>query len=239
MADMNVRQQEIVVPPEAGQARGPHEQRRRRTTKVIAGASTTEAIVGAGAAVLAIVGLAGIFPTAMAPIAAIAVGAALLSEGAAAAAQYSELMSRSNGSRYEGASPGAGMSTQMFGGIAGVTLGVLALLGIAPFALLSIAVIVFGASILLGTAAPMQVETMVERHHEQEPHPVAQQAVQAAEGGRVLVGIASAVLGILVLTGVGDPLTLTLSALLTVGAAEFLGGSTLGARLGMALRSNR
>lgn len=239
MADMNVRQQEIVVPPEAGPVRGRQEQRRRRTAKVIAGASTTEAIVGAGAAVLAIVGLAGVWPTYMAAIAAIAVGAALLSEGAGAAAQYSELMTRSNGSHYEKAVTGTGMSTQMFGGLAGVTLGVLALLGIAPMTLLSVSVIVFGASVLLGTAAPMEVESMVERRYETEPHPIAQQAVQAAEGGRVLVGIASAVLGILVLTGVGDPMILILSALLTIGAAEFLGGSTLGARLGMALRSNR
>lgn len=240
MADTNARQQEIIRPPEAAPSPGPQEQKRERIAKVMTGASTTEALVGAGAVVLTILGLIGIFPTYMAAVASIAVGAALLSEGAGITAQYSELMSRMNGSRYETAQVGGGMTTQMLGGLAGISLGILALVGIAPEVLLPVAAIVFGGTILLGSTAPLQVESAVDRGPmESASQHRAHEAVQAAEGSRMLVGLGSAVLGILVLAGVGAAGTLTLVALLGIGAAELLGGSALGARMGMVLRSAR
>ena len=52
------------------------------------------------------------------------------------------------------------------------------------------------------------------------------------------MGLGSVVLGILVLANVGAPLILTLVALLGLGAAELIGGSALGARMGLALRAH-
>src|SRR5689334_292589 len=64
-----------------------------RTVKVLAGASLSEAAVACGAGVLAILGLVGVAPTLMAPIAVIAIGASLLVEGAGFAARISQLRS--------------------------------------------------------------------------------------------------------------------------------------------------
>ena len=54
--------------------------------------------------------------------------------------------------------------------------------------------------------------------------------VQASAGVMTMVGIATAVLGILALLGVGPALTLTLVALLCVGASLVLAGGALTAR---------
>lgn len=219
----------------------PERGKERRIAKVMTGVSSTEALVGAGATVLGILGLVGIWPFYMAAVATIVIGAALVIEGAGIAAQYRNIMSQMNGSRYERAELGGGATNQTLGGLAGITLGILALVGVVPSTLLPVAVIVFGSAIVLGATAPRELESAVERyeryrHTESESRHVAHEAVQATEGTQVLVGLGSIVLGILVLTDVGAPAILILVALLSIGAAEFLRGSALGSRMGLALR---
>lgn len=200
----------------------------RETSEVILAGSATEAIAGAGAVVLSILGLLGVAPTIMAAIATIAVGAALIIEGGSIAARLSRF---SNGRQK---AVGSGITTETFGGVAGVTLGILALVGIAPFTLMPIAAIVMGAAILIGAGATQQVEQAIhERGYGGE---AMHQVVDTSIGARVLVGLGVATLGVLVLVGVGAPVSLTLIAMLALGAAELLFGSALGARVANVMR---
>jgi len=206
---------------------------REETARVVMGGSSVESLGGIGAMALAILAIVGVLPFYLASIATIAAGAALLVEGGAVAARFSEL-------RFETASResvqlaelGGGMTTEMLGGIAGVALGILALVGVAPLTLLSIAVLGFGGTLLIGSGLTARLNNVIlhswsgdERHRE-----IAREAVRTAAGAKVLVGIGSTTLGILALTGV-SPLVLSQAALIGIGATILFGGSSLAGRM--------
>jgi hypothetical protein len=90
---------------------------------------------------LAIVGLAGVFQSTMAAIAAIILGASILNESGIHLAGFR---------RYFALPMEEEAGTKILGGIAGIVLGILALLGVAPLSLLSVAIIVFGGAFFLG-----------------------------------------------------------------------------------------
>lgn len=203
--------------------------------ELLAAGSAVEAIGGAAAAVLAILGLAALFPMTLAAVATIAVGAALLAEGAAIAARFARVVGEAGETRREEAELGGGMSAEFVGGATGITLGLLALLAVAPVTLTSVAVIVFGGALLLGSGANWRVSSALGTGDTQRGEEVARQAVSAASGAQVLVALASAVLGILALVGIASE-TLVLVALLSVGTTIVLSGSALTARLATLLR---
>lgn len=207
-------------------ARGPT----TATAKAVTSVSVTEAIAGAAAAVLGVLGLLGVLPVYMAAIAAIAVGAAFMIEGVGITARLNRLRDELDGGRYEIAGAGAGLAVETLGGAAGVTLGVLALLGIAPWVLIPAAAIVFGGTMLIGAGASQEIEELVNRRviGDRELH----QTVAATQGARILTGLGAGTLGILVVAGVASPVVLTLVALLALGAAEFLFGAAFGTRMG-------
>ena len=188
------------------------------------GGSSLELIGGAGAVVLAIIGLAGYWPLYMAAIATIAIGGALLAHGAAASARVaSTLRDISGRDRVE---LGSGLGGEVLGGAAGVTLGILALVGIAPMVLLSVAAIVVGGAILIGAPAQPNLPGVRGSH----------QAIEGTSGAMALAGAGAVVLGILALLKVGPVLTLVMVAMLAVGGALFLEGSALTARFARRLQ---
>jgi hypothetical protein len=95
-----------------------------------------------------------------------------------------------------------------------------------PTILLPVSAIVFGGSLLLGGAAQPELSAIAGPANRTS----IQGAVEASGGIMVLVGIASAVLGILALLDVGPVITLALVALLCVGGALFFAGGALAAR---------
>ena len=111
---------------------------RRFWTELSAGMGT-EALVGAGAVILAIVGLAGLEAFYMAAIATIAVGAAFLLEGAVLMAKQAE-MTTSEGT--------PSLSAELLGGAVGIVLGILALVGVVPTILLAVALLVYGVHVI-------------------------------------------------------------------------------------------
>jgi hypothetical protein len=189
--------------------------------RMAATGSGAEAIAGAGALVLAILGLAGIFPLILAPIAVIAAGAAFLFQGAAVAARHRRLAFEAGGG---GVEIEAGMSAEMLGGLAGITLGILALIGIETVPLLAISAIVFGGALLFGSPA-------IYRASRAEPEVpildiIARETAAGAAGAQALIGIGAIALGILALVGI-IPQTLVLVSVLSVGAAALLSGGAL------------
>ena len=189
--------------------------------RMAATGSGAEAIAGAGALVLAILGLAGLLPMILASVAVIAAGAAFLFQGAAVAARHRRLALEAGGGDVE---IEAGMSAEILGGLASITLGILALIGIETIPLLAISAIVFGGTLLFGSPA-------VYRASQAEPEVrildvIARQTAAGAAGAQAFIGVGALTLGILALIGL-VPETLILVAVLTVGAAAMLSGGAV------------
>jgi hypothetical protein len=204
-----------------GAGLGEHE---RHGLRFAANGAMGEAACGMCAIVLAIIGLAHPDWIRLASIATIVVGAALVFEGALAAAR----MSAPHESH-------AVISTEFLGGIAGVILGILAILGIAPSILVAVAVIVFGASLIVGSIASNRFHSLHTAAGSSDEGPQfvpLPELTFAASGAQALVGLAAAVLGIIALLDrETDNFTLSLVALLVVGAAVVLMSTEIARRM--------
>jgi hypothetical protein len=210
-----------------------------KSAEVITGGSMVEAVCGVAAVVLAILGLAGLMPIHLVAVATIALGAALVFEGGAIAARYSKLLGETVGSRQVTAAEfGGGMTAELLGGLAGIVLGILALLNVYPLELTAVAAIVFGGALLVGSGSTGRLNALViegwyDLHD--TARRVAREAVSAAAGAQVLAGLAGAILGILALVGT-NTLTLTLVALLCLGASGLLSGAAVSSKMLSMLR---
>jgi hypothetical protein len=123
---------------------GTHESVTEARSSLVMGGSLLEGFGSIATIALAIVGLAGVFSPTMAAIAAIVLGAATMVEGGAFGVKAAQLSASTGETRYfEGA-----FGADFQGGLATVVLGILALLGVAPLTLLSVAVIALGATFL-------------------------------------------------------------------------------------------
>jgi hypothetical protein len=185
--------------------------------------SVAEAVGGGAAVVLAILGLLGLLPLTFNAIAAIALGAALLLGGAALARRYTHMVPVATVSRARQEVAGA-LGLQAIAGVAAIVLGILALLRIDSLQLLGVTAIVLGAALLAGGGALARLARSARWLRGEAD------TAYATGGWEALVGIGAVVLGILALTG-HAPLTLTLIAMLSVGAAILAGGTVLAARL--------
>jgi hypothetical protein len=190
--------------------------------KTIATGASAEVIAGAAAVVLAIVGLAGMFPMMLAAIGVIVAGVAFLFEGAAVASRYFTILKETTPQhelRFE-----TGLSAEIVGGLAGIVLGILALVGVVPLALLAISAIVFGGALLFGSPTVLRVGRA-------EPGApvsdyIARETAAGAAGAQALIGVGVATLGILALVGL-VPQTLVLVSVLAVGGSALLTGGAL------------
>ena len=110
--------------------------------------------------------------------------------------------------------------------IAGIVLGVLALLGISQTTLLSAAVITFGVTLLLTSGEAAWLHSFGAKDSEMMRQ-LMRFMTSAASGAQVLVGLASLVLGILGLVGVGS-LMMVLVGVLVIGVSILLRSSAVG-----------
>jgi len=206
----------------------------RHAIETILGGSLVGGIVAAAAAVLAIVGLAGIYPLWLDSIAAIALGIAFLFEGAAIVARMSELLREVTESKVEMAELGTGTTAETLAGFAGVALGILALLTIVPGVLLSIAAIVFGAAMILGAGATVRINDLAMDFRQPDQHPmarnVAREAIRASTGLQILAGLGAVVLGIIGLATIYR-LDLSLVAMLIVSVTFLLTDTAIAGRM--------
>jgi hypothetical protein len=176
--------------------------------------------------------LAGLYPTLLVAIATICVGGGLILKGLALAARSRSLIHELSGDTTTLAELGGGMSAEMLGGAAGIVLGILALVSVAPSTLLSVAAIAMGGSLLFGAAAESPLGNLPDRP---AAHALARDMVYAAASSQLLVGAGAAVLGILALIGY-VPLTLQLVAMLSIGGAALLTGAAASGRMFAAFR---
>lgn len=209
----------------------------RTSARYLSAGSVVEAVAGTGTVALAILALTGALPMALAAIGTIAVGAGLLVEGAAIAGRFDELLKETETAHLAHRALGSGMAAESVGGVAGIVLGILALLSVDPMVLLPVAMIGFGAAFLVGSGASRDLnELVLDDQAPERKRRVTREAVAVANGGQLLLGIGALTLGILAVLGVA-PLTLTLVGLIAVGAAAMFAGTALSVRLRLNLGS--
>ena len=191
-----------------------------------------DAIGGIATMVLAIVALAGVASATISAIATIVFGAALLIQGGAMLSEYSHIIFPTGAANPSADQfGGSSLSAVFLVGAAGVVLGVLALLSIAPATLTAIGVIAFGSALVLSSNSVRQLYVLkawaaraagpqVGREF------IAGEMTASSAGVQTLSGLTAIVLGILAVAG-HDPAVLTLVALLVLGATVVLTGSTL------------
>lgn len=191
-----------------------------------------DAIGGIATIVLAIVALTGTHPEVILPIAVIVFGAALLIQGGTLLSEYDSTMSPAGAA---GASPEqfggvGGLSTLFLVGVAGIVLGILALLGIATSTLCAISAIAFGTALLLSSNAVRHLSMLPTSYRTQAPRAGAEllagEMASSSASVQMLAGLAAVVLGVLAVAGVNQTV-LTLAALIVLGSAIILTGSAL------------
>jgi len=197
------------------------------TSEVASYGGFVDALGGIATIVLAMIGLAGVKTIDLLSIATVVFGAALLIQGGAMLSEYAGIEVAENGT----GSGGGGLASLFGVGVAGIVLGVLALLGVRPPILNSVAVIAFGGALIFSASSVWTLltsrsvaarfearNTMLQR--------VAAEIAGGSSGVQAMAGLAVIVLGILAVAGIYTEV-LALVALLFAGAAIVMTGSTL------------
>jgi hypothetical protein len=191
-----------------------------------------DALGGVATIVLAIVALAGINTSVMVPIAVIVFGAALLIQGGTLLSEHARILFPSEEAGAVGIEQfsGGNLSAVFLVGASGIVLGVLALLGIAPATLTAVAIIAFGAALVMTSNSVRELyiarRTMMRTGAHSGTELVAGEMASGSAGVQLLAGLTAVVLGILAVAGTNPPI-LILSALIVLGATVLLSGSTL------------
>jgi hypothetical protein len=183
------------------------------------GEPLAEAIGGVVTVVLAILGLAHIVPNYLVPIAVIVFGAVLMTHGATLMSEYSQV-ARANAAVHVS----GGVSAVFLAGAAGIVLGILALLGIEATALTAIAVIAYGAVLVLSANSSLHLHALRTIRTEGQPEMVGEDILTGSGGFLAMTGLSAVVLGILALAGF-DPAILVLVSLLAMGATIVFTGT--------------
>lgn len=185
-----------------------HVERREFATDAEPFGLLTEGAAGVAVIVLAIVALAGISTGALASIAAIVIGAGLMVQAMNSAAERFKSVGMTTAGTTTMVSQrvelGGDVLVDCLCGLAGIILGILALVGIGSGALLSAALIVYGGALLMGGAASAWSPGMF-----------------ATGGMEMLIGLAAIVLGIVSVLMTGASV-LVLVGFLAIGAALLL-----------------
>jgi hypothetical protein len=186
----------------------------------------TELLLACGVVVLSILGLAGVFRNDLAAIAVIGLGVVLGCQGANVVLRYTELLYEAGATaNARSAEVSRGITAEFLAGVAGIVLGILALLQVVPMTLMSAAVITYGGTLLLTSSESVWVTPLGKENE------LVQQLMRsmgtAVAGAQVLVGLAAVVLGILGLVSI-VPITMILVALLAIGASMLLRSSFVG-----------
>lgn len=182
----------------------------------------TEGAAGIAAVVLAVIALAGVSVGILASIATIVIGVGLMVQAFNSAAESSRMAQAA-----AGADVGGEVMVDCLCGVAGIVLGILALIGISTAHLVPGALIVFGGALLLGGAISLRPRNISIASPGTEPRIVSFQGSAAAGGMEILIGIAAIVLGILALILVAPAAgILALVGLLAVGVALLLVSAT-------------
>jgi hypothetical protein len=167
----------------------------------------TEGTAGVAVIVLAVIALAGVSAHVLASIAAIVIGVGLMVQAFNSAAERAKAMTRDTAAA-QMTEFGSEVLVDFVSGLAGIVLGILALVGTGATHLLPAALIIYGGGLLMSGAVGAR-----------SPGSFTASAME------VLLGLAAIVLGILSVLMAGSPV-LVLVGFLVVGTALLLVSAT-------------
>jgi hypothetical protein len=207
----------------------PHE---KATLRATAGKSFAETVISGAVVVVAILGLAGLFPGVLLAVATIGIGAAFLMQGGAISARIKRILRENFGENSTVADVGSGVSAEVVGGLIGIVLGILALAGVMPATLVAIASLTYGGALILSSDAMARINNQVVEMgaRSEAAKRLAHEALSVSSGVQLLVGLGAITLGILALIGI-NPAVLLLVSMLGLSAADLLSGTALGGRM--------
>lgn len=185
----------------------------------------SEGAAGIAAIVLSVIALAGISPAVLASITTIVIGVGLMVQAFNSAAGSSRGLAAGAAAAAPMTDVGGETMVDFFTGIAGVILGVLALVGINTPHLIPAALIVFGGGLLLSGAIEMRPKYAPIVTPGGQTQLIPTQGAAATGGMEVMVGIAAIVLGILSLIFMTS-WVLVLVGFIAVGAALLMVSAT-------------
>lgn len=201
-----------------------------------------DAIGGIATIVLAIIALTGEHPEVILSVAVIVFGASLLVQGGTMLSEYAGVIFPAGSATASSEQYGVGsLSTLFLVGVAGIVLGILALLGLQTAILTAAAVIAFGAALLLSSnsvrnlymlqssasrSAAARAGSELTGTPRAGTELLAGEMASGSAGIQMLAGLAAIVLGILSVVGINQNV-LMLAALIVLGATVILTGSAL------------
>ena len=198
---------------------------------VLESGNTSVVLAAIAAAVLSIIGLAGILPIILVSAAAIAIGVSLVLAGIAEAAERRKILGETVGGRITSSGMFTlSLSTETLAGIASIVLGILSLLKIKPEILLGADTITLGVAFIAMCIAEARENEKKLAGDVTNKHRVSYMTTKAAIDLQFLVGLAVITLGILAIIGIA-PVTLILVAFLAGGVSLAFSGSALDVRL--------
>ncbi len=203
-----------------------------RSVRVVRNDSWAEGIVGGCVVVLTIIGLLNIRPDLMLAVAVIAMGTAFLLEGEGISKRVSRLLAKLSKGSLQDEQPRVGVTAEFIAGVSGIALGFLAFLGLYPLVMVPAAVILYGSALVFGSGLTARLNDL-ENESFGEPScfkRVVCEAMSAASGVELALGLSAGILGIVALTGM-EAVRTSLAALLIVGAGSFLNGAAIVARI--------
>jgi hypothetical protein len=188
---------------------------------MVARGSAVESFVGLGAAVVAILALIGVLPITLLCIATIALGAAFVIESGAVIRRAAYIFHETGEAGREWAASMGGLTIESIGGLAGISLGILALIGL-PDILLPIALISMGGAAIFASGTISMTNSLIAQAHgrNEAVKSVAHTLGVASADLRILAGLAGIALGILAINRVA-PLSLTIIGILALGGVLF------------------
>lgn len=206
------------------------------TSEIAAYGGMMDAMGGVATAILAIVALTGTNPQLLEGVATIVFGGTLLVQGGALVSEYSQLstgVSQASAVRTAaGAFSGDGLAVLFPVGLTGIVLGILALLGVSMTVLAPIALIAFGAALMLSAQSVRRLYSLQAATRNQGADPrvmreyLASEMASGSAGLQFIAGVAAAVLGIIAVSEVRYA-ALTLVGLLIVGLTLIVSGGAL------------
>ena len=190
------------------------------------GTASEEAGEGVALVVLGILALAHVEPTILNSIAVIFAGIVLVVEGAMLSARYSKALARVSPETVNLTESSGTMTSSVLAGIAGIVLGILAIIGVATEPLIAVALIVFGAAVLFDYTARAHLRAlrMMGGAMPGESARIAMSAASTTNTAGVLVGVGLVTLGILSLVHI-VPVVLAAASFIGLGAYLLLEGT--------------
>ena len=190
------------------------------------GTASEEAGEGVALDVLGILALARVEPVLLNSIAVIVAGIALVVEGAMLSARYSKALAMVVPENINAMELSGSTSSSLLAGLAGIVLGILAILGIATAELIGVALILFGTAVLFDyvARAHLRAMRMVTSASPGDSARIAMSAASTTNTAGVLTAVGLITLGILALAHVA-PEILASAAFLGLGAYLVLEGT--------------